>query len=92
MTLQQSKSPPLHSLTHAQSSSNNISELQPATGGNTLLTSQRKFLMAPKIREKRRNAERAEELVTAIPNASERVTPSNLQPPYEAVMKHKTVS
>lgn len=40
--------------------------------------------MAHKISEKVRNAGRAEEYVTAIPNASERVTPSNLQPPWEA--------
>lgn len=43
----------------------------------TLLTSERRFLIAYKISEKGRNAGRAE-LMTLVLNASERVTPSKL--------------
>lgn len=48
--------------------------------------------MAHKISEKGRNVERAEELVTAILDASERVTPSNFNLSVKLVTKHKTVS
>lgn len=72
--------------------SNYISKSQPSTSGNKLLASQRKFFMAHKISEKGRNAERAEELVTAILNASERVTPSNFNLSVKLVTKHKTIS
>lgn len=72
--------------------SNYISESQTSASGNKLLVSQIKFLLAHKISEKGRNAERAEELVTAVLVASERVTPSNFNLSVKLVAKHKTVS